>query len=169
MFTFLCFFSSQIAGISFMADQSGWAFFTFWLWFVIVNTRLASFLMEITSAWKNDKAICSGRRSIVDSGAPVISRAHNNYESKFNKLLHETCNRISLHSIVAIALQSREYQQKIKMFKHGWGRPWSLTEFLWPQHNISIQLRKQDSLLHLQVWFFLSYQTRGSEHGAQFI
>lgn len=110
-FTFLCFFSSQIAGIGFIADQSGWAFFT-WLWFVIVNTRLASFLMEIISARKNDKAICSAGRSI-DFGARVFfSRAHNNYESKFNKLLHETCSRIFLDSIVAIALQTREYYQK---------------------------------------------------------
>lgn len=64
--------------------------------------------MEITSARKNNKSICSGGRSI-DSGEQVtFSRAQNNYESKFNKLLHETCNRTSLDFIVTIALQSRE-------------------------------------------------------------
>ena len=79
--------------------------------------------MEITSAWKNDKAICSGGRTI-DSGSQVIfSRAHNNDECKFNKMLHETCNRISLDSIVTIVLQSREDQQRTKMLNPGYSRP----------------------------------------------
>lgn len=65
--------------------------------------------MEITSAWKNDKAICSGRRNIGSGAQVIFSRAHNNYENKFNKRLHETCNKISLDPIVPIALQTREY------------------------------------------------------------
>ena len=78
--------------------------------------------MEITSAWKNDKPICSGGRTI-DSGSQVIfSRAHNNDESKFNKLMHETCNRISLDSTVTIALPSREDQQETKMLNPGYAR-----------------------------------------------
>lgn len=78
--------------------------------------------MEITSAWKNYKAICSGGRTI-DSGSQVIfSRAHNNDESKFNKLLHETCNRIPLDSIAPIAPQSREDQQGTKMLNRGYIR-----------------------------------------------
>lgn len=65
--------------------------------------------MEITSARKNDKAICSGRRNIVSGAQVIFSRAHNNYENKFNKLLHETCNKIPLDSIVPIVLQTGEY------------------------------------------------------------
>lgn len=78
--------------------------------------------MEISHAWKNDKPICSGGRTIDSRSQVIFSRAHNNDESKFNKLLHETCNRISLDSTVTIAQQSREDHQETKMLNPGYAR-----------------------------------------------